>query len=140
VLVREATGVAGDDDTSVTNLSSVVFLAEYETRTILMTGDARGDYIVDGLDRAGRLQGGTAHVDILKLQHHGSARNIDTSFFQTVTADHYIIAANGMYGNPDLATFDALVKARGQTGYSVWLTNGAAGTPLAATVAAVNGS
>lgn len=129
--------VAGNHDTSVTNLSSIVFLAELAGHTILMTGDARGDYIIDGLKRAGRLQNGGAHVDVLKLQHHGSARNADESFFATVTANDYVISANGLYGNPDLATFDALVNARGETGYRVWLTNGATGTTLAPTVAKI---
>jgi DNA-binding transcriptional LysR family regulator len=48
-----------------------------------------------------------------------------------------VISANGKYGNPDPATFDALVAARGQTGYRVWMTNGGKGTPLAPLVAGV---
>ncbi len=131
--------VAANDDASVTNLSSIVFLAEFGGRSILMTGDARGDYVIDGLTRAGRLGAGSAHVDVLKLQHHGSARNNDEHFFATVTADEYVISANGLYGNPDPATFDALVTARGQNGYRIWLTNGAPGTPIASTVAAIKG-
>jgi beta-lactamase superfamily II metal-dependent hydrolase len=113
----------------------MVFLAEHEGRSMLMTGDARGRYIRDGLDRAGRLRDGQARVDVLKLQHHGSARNTDEQFFQTVIADDYVISANGMYGNPDKATIDALVGARGQDGYRVWLTNGDTGTALAPLVA-----
>ena len=101
---------------------------------MLLTGDARGDYIIDGLRRAGYLRTGPAKLDIVKLQHHGSARNTDEHFFRTVLADHYVISANGKYGNPDPATFDALVAARGQTGYRVWLTNGGQGTPLATVV------
>jgi hypothetical protein len=38
---RIAAIVAADDDRSVTNLSSIVFLAEFAGRSILMTGDAR---------------------------------------------------------------------------------------------------
>src|SRR5581483_3722338 len=134
---RIASVVAADTDASVTNLSSIVFLAELDGHSILMPGDARGDYIIEGLDRAGRLSGGSAHVDVLKLQHHGSARNVDERFFATVTANDYVISANGEYGNPDLAIFDALVDARGEQGYRVWMTNGAPGSALAPTVAAV---
>jgi beta-lactamase superfamily II metal-dependent hydrolase len=64
-----------------------------------MTGDAREDYIVDGLERARLVRNGRADVDILKLQHHGSARNADETFFRTLLADHYVISANGTYGN-----------------------------------------
>jgi beta-lactamase superfamily II metal-dependent hydrolase len=129
--------VAGETDESVTNLSSIVFVVGYAGRTMLLTGDARGDYIVEGLERAGFLQSGLAKLDVAKLQHHGSARNTDRDFFSKVHADHYVISANGKYGNPDPATFDALVAARGQTGYRVWMTNGGKGTPLAPLVAGV---
>jgi hypothetical protein len=131
---RVAAVVAADDDHSVTNLSSIVFLAEYQGRTCLFTGDAHGHYIRNALGRAGRLQGGQARVDILKLQHHGSARTADEEFFATVIADDYVISANGRYGDPDEATIDALVAARGQENYRVWLTNGDTGTALAAKV------
>jgi hypothetical protein len=46
-----------------------------------------------------------------------------------------VISANGEYHNPDDATLAALVEARDQTGYRVWLTNGDAGTKLAPKVA-----
>jgi hypothetical protein len=82
-----AAAVAGETDDSVPNLSSIVFLARYGGRTMLMTGDARGDYIIDGLKRARLLHDGRAKLDILKLQHHGSARNADEEFFQTVLAE-----------------------------------------------------
>ena len=140
LLARSASiaeAIAGEDDESVTNLSSIVFLARYGEHSILMTGDARGDYIIDGLARAGLHQDGRSKVDVLKLQHHGSARNADTDFFSAVLADHYVISANGDYRNPDLATFDALVAARGEIGYSVWMTNGGDGTPLASEVALI---
>jgi hypothetical protein len=97
-----------------------------------MTGDARGDYILDGLRRAGRLDAsGRARVDVLKVQHHGNARNTDRSFFDRVIASDYVISANGKDGNPDKDTLDAIIAARGQSGYRIWLTNrGATGTPL----------
>jgi beta-lactamase superfamily II metal-dependent hydrolase len=132
-----AAEVAADDDPSVTNLSSIVFLAEYNNRSILMTGDARGDYVIQGLNRAGRVNNGKARVDVLKLQHHGSSHNADEEFFATVIANDYVISADGTDGNPDPPIFDALVAARGQTGYRIWLTNGDHGTPLAATVRSI---
>jgi len=49
---------------------------------MLLTGDARGDYIIDGLERAGYLRNGPAKLDIVKLEHHGSARNTDENFFK----------------------------------------------------------
>jgi hypothetical protein len=110
-------------DDSVFNLSSVVVLARLGERTMLLTGDARGDDIIHGLEAAGLLTGGTLHVDVLKLPHHGSARNVDDNFFHAVTADHYVISANGRDGNPDLSTLRMLAAARPDDGFALHLTN-----------------
>jgi len=90
---------------------------------MLLTGDARGDYIVDGLERAGFLRNGPAKLDVVKLQHHGSARNTDEKFFSTVLADHYVISANGKYGNPDPETLEMIATARGKDEFTIHLTN-----------------
>ena len=79
---------------------------------MLLTGDARGDDILDGLAEAGLLTGGRCHVDVLKIPHHGSHRNVTADFFRQVTADHYVISANGQNGNPDVAMLEMLSAAR----------------------------
>src|SRR6185369_13698049 len=93
-------------DKSVPNLSSVVVLARSTekgvTRSILLTGDARGDKILAGLEFAGLVgKGEKLHVDILKVPHHGSSNNLDDDFFERITADHYVFSGNGEHGNPE---------------------------------------
>ncbi|CUS44448.1 MAG: hypothetical protein V4610_16270 [Pseudomonadota bacterium] len=107
-----AASLAAYSDTSIPNLSSIVLLAKYRDKSMLLTGDARGDYILTGLGNAGLLDQGRLHVDILKMQHHGSDRNTAGEFFERVTADHYVASASGKYENPDRATFEMLVRAR----------------------------
>ena len=119
---------AAKPDTSIPNLSSIVVLAAFgdkgKEKTILLTGDARGGYIVDSLREAGLLAaGGTMKVDVLKMPHHGSARNCTTDFLQAVLADHYVISANGQNDNPDLETFDNLFAVRPTGSYTIWMTN-----------------
>src|SRR5262249_30315172 len=87
-------------DKSVTNLSSIVVLVELDGKRILLTGDARGDFVLEGLKAAGALAG-TLHLDVLKVPHHGSNRDVEVEFFEQVTADHYVISADGKFGNPD---------------------------------------
>lgn len=100
-------------DRSVYNLSSIVVLAESGGRSMLLTGDALCTHVLDGLESAGKLEpGGRLHVDLLKLPHHGSMRNINEEFFTRITADHYVISANGRDDNPDLPTLETLVAAR----------------------------
>ena len=111
-------------DESVFNLSSITVLATFKRKKMLLTGDARGDYILAGLRRAGLLKRGKTHVDLLKLPHHGSDRNVDTDFFRAITADHYVVSGNGEYGNPEITTFQMISEARGQDEYTVHLTYG----------------
>lgn len=110
-----ATGslLAALDDTSVANLSSVVLLVEDGEQSLLLTGDARADKIRAGLEDAGSMsRHGTLHVDILKMQHHGSIRNVDADFLRTVTADTYVFSGDGKHGNPDRETFELLFRQR----------------------------
>ena len=110
-----------DPDTSPFNLSSIVCLMRAGKKTMLLTGDARADDILDGLQQNKLLKNGKLHVDLLKIPHHGSSRNADVEFFKAVTADHYIISADGAHHNPDKATLDMLLEA-GITG-TLYFTN-----------------
>src|SRR5262249_26061578 len=115
-LARAAEKIGADPSTavmvdrSIPNLSSIVLLAICEGKTVLLTGDARGDHILAGLTTAKIAKRGKLHVDVLKVQHHGSARNASRDFFQAVTADTYVVSANGRDGNPDLDTLQWIVE------------------------------
>jgi hypothetical protein len=114
--------IAAMADRSVPNLSSIMVLAEDEatSKRLLLTGDGRGDHLIDGLGQANLLsRDGTLHVDVLKVPHHGSARNVTGDFFKTVTADKYVISANGKYGNPDLDSLIWIVEAAKEQGRTI---------------------
>lgn len=120
-----ATALA-DLDTSPFNLSSIVCLAEFGKKKILLTGDARSDDVLAGLKLNGLLDSkGRIHVDVLKMPHHGSERNLSENFLKQVTADHYVISASGRFDNPDVTTIQALgdVIKNGKKGI-LHLTNG----------------
>ncbi|MCU0485574.1 MAG: MBL fold metallo-hydrolase [Anaerolineales bacterium] len=109
-------------DTSVANLSSIMFLAETPDRRILLTGDGKCDDVLAGLKQTGRLDpGGTLHVDVLKVPHHGSARNNSRKFFQKVTARQYVIPAGKHKndGNPDLQTLVWIVESAKKRGEQI---------------------
>jgi beta-lactamase superfamily II metal-dependent hydrolase len=96
-------------DSSPTNRSSIVVFAECGGRTALLTGDARSDEIERGLVRAGISSDGRLHVNLLKVQHHGSRRSTRPEFFSNVTADKYVVSANGQ--NPHFESLAWLVDA-----------------------------
>lgn len=106
-------------DKSVPNLSSIVCMVSMEIggeeKTMLLTGDARGDHMVECLRKAGYLDGTPAehlHVDILKVPHHGSEHNVEPRFFEQIGADTYVLSANGRYGNPDRPVVEWIIASR----------------------------
>jgi beta-lactamase superfamily II metal-dependent hydrolase len=114
-----------DKENTFQNLSSIVVLAEYGGKRMLLTGDARGDKILEGLQLTGLLgteKDSTIKVDLLKVPHHGSARNFDLGFFQRIIAKHYVFSADGKYGNPERETMEMLWTARGEADYTIHLT------------------
>ncbi len=116
-LAKTAEKIASDPasaamvDRSIPNLSSIVLLATCNGKTVMLTGDARGDHILAGLNTAKLAKRGKLHVDVLKVQHHGSDRNATRDFFRSLTADTYVLSANGKYGNPDFATLQWIVES-----------------------------
>ena len=111
-------------DNSPYNLSSIVVLAECGGRNMLLTGDARGDYVIAGLEAAGlKTPTKPYHVDILKMPHHGSWRNAERVMFEQIVADHYIFSANGRDDNPDEETVKQLYAVRGAGKYALHFTN-----------------
>jgi hypothetical protein len=112
-----AEALAAYIDKSVPNLSSLVVLAEAGGKRMLLTGDARGDKIIQGLQLARLLAPGKSskiEVDLLKVPHHGSANNLDKDFFERIVAKHYVFSGNGEHGNPERESMEMLLSARGE--------------------------
>jgi hypothetical protein len=113
------------DDESAANLSSIVLLARKDGKSILLTGDARSDKVLEGLADCGLCgPGGTLEVDVLKMPHHGSIRNLDDEgdFLGRVTSPNYVFSGNGEHSNPDRETFDLLFKTRPSAEITLYLT------------------
>ena len=86
---------------------------ELAAQTALLTGDGHQDHILSGLERQCFLQQNAGlHVDVLKVQHHGSNHNMDETFTRRISATHYVFGANGDYGNPDDDVLDAIFESR----------------------------
>ena len=117
ILAKEKSTVdaAAFADSSAFNLSSIVVLASRGGKSMLLTGDARGDDIMIGLKEENLLKDGKIEVDLFKLPHHGSDRNVKAETFRDITARHYLVSANGEHGNPEPATLDMLVEGRRET-------------------------
>ena len=121
---KEAARIAEYLDDSVYNLSSIVVLAELDSKRMLLTGDARGDLILEGLRNAGLLPaaGGQLSLDVLKLPHHGSDRNVEQDFFDRIHARHYVASGDGAHDNPSPSTFAMIAKSRPDDDFTLHLT------------------
>lgn len=108
-----ATTLGDRNRVTTPNLASLMLTAEVAGRTLLLTGDGHGDDILRGLRRRDFIRGSRGfHVDLLKVQHHGSEHNLDADFCRWVTADHYLFCSNGSHHNPDLAVLETIIDSR----------------------------
>jgi hypothetical protein len=95
------------------NLASLMFYVEEGGKTLLLTGDGHHEDIINGLKHIKKLdKDGNIHMDVLKVQHHGSEHNIDEDFCRRVTARDYIFCGNGEHENPDLRILQAIADSR----------------------------
>lgn len=105
-------GVPGFRGVTVPNLASLVLLVREGDTSLLLTGDAQHDILLDQLRAAGQLVAGHLHLTALKVQHHGSEKNMSPEFARTVSADHYIFCGNGQNGNPEVDVIQQIFDSR----------------------------
>jgi hypothetical protein len=110
---------------TVYNLSSIIAVAEFDGKRVLLTGDGVAKDILAGLEQEGLLdKGKRAHFDVLKMPHHGSDHNVSepADFLERITADHYVLSGDGEHGNPEPETLRMIAAARKDDAYEIWLT------------------
>ena len=111
-LLAQAKLLGNRSAVTAPNLASLMFLVTEGKKRVLLTGDGHCADILKGLDFHGKLNNGGIHVDVLKVQHHGSEHNTDADFARRVTADHYIFCGNGEHENPDLDVVRVYARSR----------------------------
>lgn len=95
------------------NRASITLLAEEDGRTLLLTGDAAEEEILEGLEAAGCLVDGDPFwCDVVKVQHHGSEHNLSKVFASRVLAGQYVFCADGAHGNPNPSVVKTLLETR----------------------------
>lgn len=117
----DAVSLAEFADRSPFNLASIVCVVASQGRTILLTGDARGDFVKEQAERQGLLADGPFAVDVFKVPHHGSSNNSETILYETFPATHYVISGDGSHGNPNVETFGMIFDARRDAGERIHL-------------------
>jgi beta-lactamase superfamily II metal-dependent hydrolase len=90
-------------DTAKPNATSIAFIAEFDGKSCLFTGDAHMGVLVPAVQRVcadrsiDRLK-----IDVLKLPHHGSRANLSVEFLRTLDCASFIVSSSGaIFGHPD---------------------------------------
>ncbi|MFD1545084.1 ComEC/Rec2 family competence protein [Nonomuraea guangzhouensis] len=99
--LTELAGEAYTPDKSPANGSSIAFIAEHEHGgRVLFTGDSPAEALLRGLRRlAGQRR---VPVDLCKVPHHGSARNLSAELVSTLDCSHWLFSTSGArHGHPD---------------------------------------
>jgi beta-lactamase superfamily II metal-dependent hydrolase len=101
--VARLASAPSDFDSSVTNASSISFLAEYGERKVLLTGDATPPVLTEGVRRLLSERGlDQLRLDAFKIPHHGSRNNLTTGLVRLLPSQHYLFSTDGKYfGHPD---------------------------------------
>lgn len=104
------------EDSSIANQASIVMAFEYEGMRMLLCGDAPASCILQGLPDQ-------TYFDIVKLPHHGSARNISDELLHRISADAFLICADGT-SHPNKLTIAKLLNSHNSVrilgNYSWW--------------------
>lgn len=87
-------------DTSEANGSSIALLLEYKGRKVVLAGDAFSDDMVDGIQAVSPNE--RLHLDLFKLPHHGSKKNVHIDLIESVECDRWLISSDGTrFKHPD---------------------------------------
>ena len=92
-----------DADDSATNKSSIVFLLEVGGRSVLFSGDAHADDLVDAIKRlkSERRIPRRMPLGAIKVPHHGAAGNMTSELVNEVDCPLWIFSTNGEgHGHP----------------------------------------
>jgi beta-lactamase superfamily II metal-dependent hydrolase len=107
------------EDTAKAKGSSIAFLAEYDGKRMLFTGDAHPSVLADSLDRLPG-GGGPMLLDVFKLSHHGSAHNTSPDLVRRLRCAHALISTNGVkFRHPEAACIARLVSAQRDQGLTL---------------------
>lgn len=81
-------------DTKPANGSSICVVVEYEGHRLLLTGDAHADNLIAALDL---LPEEERRFDLVKLPHHGSAKNVTAELIGKLDCGSFLISTSGSY-------------------------------------------
>jgi ribonuclease BN (tRNA processing enzyme) len=87
------------EDNSVHNGSSIAFILTYESKNLLLLGDAYPSTLINGLKYFGYSAESPLKAELVKVSHHGSKANTSYELLSLIDCDKFIISTNGRSHN-----------------------------------------
>ena len=113
IPITELISCQFDEDSSVTNASSLSMLVEYQGKKILLLGDSIPSDVVSSLYSLGYSKEHKLKVDIIKLSHHGSKKNTSHKLLELLECNKYIISTDGKkHGHPNKETLAKIIHTQ----------------------------
>jgi beta-lactamase superfamily II metal-dependent hydrolase len=101
-----------DPDDGIPNGSSIAFLLEYEGKKVLCGADAHPDILEAALLRMGFSEANRLKIDLFKVPHHGSGRNVSAKLLAMIDCGRFAISTNGSHhDHPDDVTLARIVRS-----------------------------
>jgi len=99
-------------DQAAPNGSSIAFLAEYGNKSALFLADAHTDVVCASIKRLCAERGlKRLSVDAVKISHHGSKSNTNTTLLKLLRSPAYLISTNGdQFKHPDRECIARILK------------------------------
>lgn len=102
-----------EEDDRVANGSSIGFVLTYGKSNYFFPGDAHPSVVEAGLMKLKYTQENKLSCALMKLSHHGSAKNISASLLQLLDCQTFIISTDGSrHEHPDKMTFARIIKSK----------------------------
>jgi len=102
-----------EPDASLTNSSSIAFLAEYDGKKMFFTGDAYATVLLKSI-KTYLPDCQPLYLDLIKIPHHGSDGNISKKLLERIRCSTYLISTNGArHKHPDEIAIAKIIKYGG---------------------------
>lgn len=96
------------------NSQSIVILVESDGKKALFPGDCTPQELYDAVHAYNNIHGTSLKLELMKLPHHGSTRNVTKTIIKEIDCQNFVISTkkNNKYGFPQKETIAKLISYR----------------------------
>lgn len=111
--IEELSNIEFDEDTSVSNGSSISFVFEKNYKKLLFLADSHPTLILESLKMHYSEKDFPIEFDVIKVSHHGCVTNTSKKLLEAIDSKNYIFSSNGsMFGHPHIETIARIINRK----------------------------